>query len=335
MTPLILGVAGPELTADERALFRDADPAGFILFGRNIETPPQLRALTASLRDLTGRDHVPILIDQEGGRVARLGPPHWHAHPPAARFGDLFAKAPMTALEAARLHGMAMGRELRYAGIDVTCTPVLDLRHDATHVAIGDRAFARDPRAAAGLGRAVLRGLASAGVHGVLKHMPGQGRATADSHHVLPVVDADHVQLAEDFAAFAAVSDAGIGMMAHVRYMALDERHCASQSEKVIREIVRGEIGFGGLLLSDDIAMDALAGDMPRRMAGVLSAGCDLALYGGSNSDIAAALCEMAPAMTDAATSHLRRIADLPATDMHIEPDAAARRDDLLAFLEA
>src|SRR3954470_9893825 len=208
MRAVFLGLSGPALTGDERAFFREADPAGFILFGRHVESKAQLRALTDSLRDLSGRADLPVLIDQEGGRVARLPSPEWPAFPAAWRFSELYDKAPISAIEAARANGEALALTLAEIGINVDCLPVLDLRHRGGHDVIGDRAFGAEPMRVAALGRATLDGLAAGGVCGVLKHMPGHGRARADSHEQLPVVEADEDQLAADLAPFQALCEA-------------------------------------------------------------------------------------------------------------------------------
>lgn len=272
--PVVFGFSGPALTSDERAFFRAAGPAGYILFARNCREPQQLRALTDGLRALAGRD-VAILVDQEGGRVARLKPPRWPHFPSAAAFGRLYAKAPMSAVEAARANAEAMGILLREAGIDFNCAPVLDLAHEGAHDIVGDRALGSEPMQVAALGRAVLDGLASAGVAGVVKHIPGHGRARADSHEELPVVEADREALEKDFAPFRSLAAAPAAVVAHILYTALDAERPASLSPTVIGETIRGDIGFGGLLFSDDIVMEALSGTAAERAQGVLAAGCD------------------------------------------------------------
>jgi beta-N-acetylhexosaminidase len=278
MLPAIFGLSGLALDADERALFRAADPAGYILFVRNIADPAQLRALTDSLRDLAGRADLPILIDQEGGRVARMGPPHWPAFPAPARFAALYARAPMSAIEAARVNGQALGLMLAGTGINVDCLPVLDLAHEGAHAIVGDRALGADPMHVAALGRALLDGLEAGGCIGVMKHLPGHGRADADSHARLPVAAADAEALAADVAPFHACRAAPMAMTAHVLYPAWDAERCATLSPTIIA-MIRGRIGFDGLLMSDDIGMDALTGPLSARAADAIAAGCDVALH--------------------------------------------------------
>lgn len=327
--PAIFGLSGPALSPDERAFFRSAEPAGFILFGRNCESPAQLRVLTDDLRAVAGRDDLLILVDQEGGRVARLRTPAWPAFPAASVFASLYEKAPMTAIEAARANAAAMGALLREAGVTANLAPVLDLVHDGAHGVIADRAFGACPMQVAALGRAVLEGLASAGVLGCIKHMPGHGRAPSDSHHELPVVDASAEELQRDFAPFRRLAWAPIGMAAHILYPALDPDRPATLSPTIINETIRGDIGFAGLLLSDDIAMGALTGTAAERAVAVVAAGCDLALHcSGELAEmvsVAAALDEI----SDESTERLRaiRIPDTPPLDYRT---AAERRDALL-----
>jgi beta-N-acetylhexosaminidase len=276
----IYGCAGPVLTSDERAFFRDADPLGFILFARNCVDPGQAARLTAALRDSVGRADAPVLIDQEGGRVARMKPPHWRARPPARVFGALYGRDPEAGLEACRLNGRLLAADCAGIGVDVDCIPVLDVPVEGAHDIIGDRAFATDPQAVIALGRAQAEGLAAGGVLPVAKHIPGHGRALADSHVALPIVEASAEQLArEDFATFKALADLPWAMTAHVLYTALEVGQPATLSAKVIREVIRGEIGFDGLLLSDDLTMRALAGTLADRTRASLAAGCDIALH--------------------------------------------------------
>ena len=279
MTPLILGLAGPALSDAERGFFAEADPAGYILFGRNVESRAGLRALTDSLRALSGRADLPILIDQEGGRVARLRPPEWPAFPAGEAFDRLYDVAPMSAIEAIRANAQALAVMLREGGVTVDCLPLLDVRAPGAHDVIGDRALGAEPLRVAALGRATLEGLRAGGVVGVVKHVPGHGRALADSHLELPVVDADADALERDLAPFRTLNRAPMAMTAHVVYPAWDALNCASLSATVIGEVIRGAIGFDGLLMSDDLGMKALAGGFAARTAGVLAAGCDLALH--------------------------------------------------------
>ncbi len=268
MLASIFGMAGPELSADERDLFRDADAAGYILFRRNCLDQAQLLRLTDDLRTIAGRADVPILIDQEGGRVARMREPEWPAFPAAEAFDRLYRTAPSSALEAVRSNARALGLMLREAGINVDCLPLLDVRQPGAHEIIGDRALGDQPMQVAALGPAVLSGLASAGVSGVIKHMPGHGRALADSHVELPVVTASEVELEADIEPFERLKGAPMGMTAHVVYTAWDKVRPASLSPKVIAEIIRGRIGFDGWLMSDDIGMQALEGDFGERASG-------------------------------------------------------------------
>ena len=278
MKPVILSLAGERLTEDEKRLFAESDPAGYILFARNIRDRDQLLGLTDDLRALSGRDDLPILIDQEGGRVARMKPPEWPAFPPGEAFDRLYETAPISAVEAARVNAEALGQMLAAVGISVNCLPLLDIRRPETHDVIGDRALGSEPLRVAALGRAVLDGMAEAGVAGVVKHMPGHGRASVDTHKDLPSVEASAEELATDIAPFRALADAPMGMTAHIVFTAWDEVHCASRSPIIIEQIIRGEIGFDGLLMSDDLDMKALNGNPADLAAEVVAAGCDLAL---------------------------------------------------------
>jgi len=278
MLAAIYGFEGPQLTDSERDFFRDVDPAGFILFKRNCESREQLRALTNSLRELTGRAEVPILIDQEGGRVARMKPPEWPAFPAAERFATLYRAAPSSAIEAARANARAIALQLRDVGINVNALPLLDVRQEGASDIIGDRALGSEPMQVAALGRAVLNGMASAGVVGIVKHIPGHGRALVDSHKELPVVTASAEELESDLEPFERLASAPMGMMAHVVYTAWDTERPASQSPFVIEEIVRRRIGFDGFLMSDDSNMNALTGSQGERAAACVAAGCDVAL---------------------------------------------------------
>ena len=335
MQAAIYGLSGPVMSDAERRFFKDSDPAGFILFARNCEDQGQLKALTDSLREVSGRDDVPILIDQEGGRVARMKPPVWPAFPPMGDFAKLYALAPSSAIEAARVNARALGLMLREAGINVNALPLLDVRQEGADEIVGDRALGDEPMQVAALGRAVLDGLASAGVIGIVKHMPGHGRALVDSHKELPLVEATGPELDVDLAPFERLAGAPMGMMAHVVYSAWDPDHPASQSETVIQDIVRGRIGFEGWLMSDDLGMEALAGDMGARAAGVLKAGCDVALHCSGKLDemelVAANVCPMSKA-------NVARLERAMAWGKASESDydfaeAVAKRDTLLALV--
>ena len=329
MTPAIFSFLGPELSDEERAFFKECDPAGYILFGRNVEDRAQLRRLTDSIRELHGRDDVLISIDQEGGRVARMKPPEWDAYPPGAAFAALWDVAPASAIEAARVNAQAIGMDLAEVGINVDYLPLLDVREAGAHDVIGDRALGEEPMQVAALGRAVLDGLARAGVTGCVKHMPGHGRAGADSHKELPVVDASAEALERDIEPFRTLADAPIGMSAHVLYTAWDADNPATLSKTVIEKIIRGRIGFNGLLMSDDIDMQALSGTIPERSEQAIAAGCDLVLNCWGKMDDMVGTAERLPAMSEATAARLAR-ASRPAA----EPDMA-QRGELIAKREA
>lgn len=297
---VILGVAGPVLTAEEAALFRAHRPAGAILFARNVVDPTQLAALTADLRDLLGAE-APILVDQEGGRVARLRPPHWPAFPPAASFEG----GPGAAVAA---NAERMGSVCAAVGLDVVCAPVLDLRLPGAHGVIGDRALSEDPAEVARLGRAWIAGLHAGGAQSVIKHIPGHGRARADSHFELPRVDASRAELAADIAPFHALAgEAGWAMTAHILYAALDPDRPATLSPTVIGHVIRQEIGFDGVLVSDDLAMKALSGGLADLAQASIGAGCDLVLHCTGLIAEAAALLPACPELSDRAAARLAR----------------------------
>jgi len=335
MIPAFLGLAGPVLGEAERAFFRSVDPAGYILFRRNCVDRAQMRTLTDALRSLSGRDDLPILIDQEGGRVQRMAPPEWAALPSAEPFAKLYEKAPVSAMEAVRLNALAIAVMLREVGVNVDCLPLLDVRRPDADVIIGDRALGSDPMQVAALGRMVIDGLREGGVVGVVKHMPGHGRAMADSHKELPVVEAPEEALAEDMAPFAALKGAPMGMTAHVVYTAWDRERCASLSPVVIGEIIRGRIGFEGLLMSDDLGMHALSGGFGERAAGVIAAGCDVALHcSGDMAEmeaVAGALGGIAPEAKARLDRAMATVALAAPTESFAE--LAAKRDSLLALV--
>ena len=333
MQAAIYGFEGLELTADERAFFRDADPAGFILFKRNCGSREQLLRLTDSLRDLSGRSDVPILIDQEGGRVARMKPPEWPVFPAAERFADLYRTAPSSAIEAARANARAIALMLRSAGVNVNALPLLDVRQEGASDIIADRALGAEPMQVAALGRAVLDGMASAGVIGIVKHIPGHGRALVDSHKELPVVTADADALESDLEPFERLSWAPMGMVAHVVYTQWDPDHPASQSAVVIERVIRERIGFDGFLMSDDSNMNALTGSQAERAAACVAAGCDVAL---PCNGILADNIEIAKRLGDITVEGAGRLARAMAGTM-VEAEGAdfaesvATRDALLA----
>ena len=333
MKPVIFGLSGPALTPDEAAFFRDAAPVGFILFRRNVVDRAQLRSLTDSLRDLTGRDDLPILIDQEGGRVARMGPPEWPAFPAGPAFDRLYKIAPRSAIEAARHNGRALGLMLAEVGITVDCVPLLDVAQEGTTKAIATRAYGREPMRVAAMGRATLDGLAEGGVIGVVKHMPGHGRALVDSHHLLPTVTATNEELEVDLEPFRALAGRAVmGMTSHILFEAWDQERPATVSPVVIADVIRRRIGFDGLLMTDDIDMKALAGTAGEKAAAAVAAGCDVAL------DCWARMHEMeeiAGLLGDMGERSRERLDRAMATLRPPEGDLAehvARRDELLAL---
>ncbi|MBK1668346.1 beta-N-acetylhexosaminidase [Rhodovibrio sodomensis] len=288
----ILGCAGPQLTRDERRFFAEQDPLGFILFARNCENPEQVRALVDQLRDSVGRADAPVLIDQEGGRVQRLKPPTWRHAPAPGRFAELAERDLDAAREAAQLNARLLAHELGELGITVDCVPCLDIRVPGASEVIGDRSFGADPGLIAALGKAVVDGLLTGGVLPTIKHVPGHGRALVDSHHELPRVAADLATLrASDFRPFAELVGAYWAMTAHVIYTAIDPDRPATLSPSVIGETIRDEIGFDGVLISDDLSMQALSGGFAERAAGSLAAGCDLVLHcNGAREEMAAVM---------------------------------------------
>jgi beta-N-acetylhexosaminidase len=299
---VIFGCAAETLSAAERDFFTAADPLGFILFARNCHAPDQVRDLVMALRDSVGRRDAPVLIDQEGGRVQRLRPPHWRDAPAALRFGELYVVDPRSACAAARLNARLIAEDLRPLGIDVDCLPVLDLPIKGSHEVISDRAFGSDPARIAALGRAVCEGLMEGGVLPVIKHIPGHGRATVDSHLALPRVSSRRDELeTSDFAPFRALKDMPMAMTAHVVYEALDDQAPATTSPFVIEQVIRGDIGFGGLLISDDISMQALSGGLGERTAAALAAGCDVVLHCNGEASEMEAVAEAASVMSPAA----------------------------------
>lgn len=332
MTPAIFGMTGTTLTADERAFFKEADPAGYILFGRNCETPEQLRVLTDSLREIHGRDRLLVSIDQEGGRVARLRPPLWSHFPAGEAFDKLYQIAPASAIEAARLNAHAMGLELAEMGITVDYHPPLDVRQAGAHDVIGDRALGAEPMQVAALGRAIMDGLAKAGVAGCIKHMPGHGRSMCDTHKEMPTVTVSDEELEWDIAPFRALSHAPIGMTGHLLFTAWDEDNPATLSSYIVNEIIRKRIGFDGLLLTDDIDMEALDGTVPERSEQAIEAGCDVVLNCWAKAPDMEETVKRLPAMTAKATERLDNA--LSVTDSAEEggdkADLLAKRDSLL-----
>lgn len=277
---VIFGCEGTKLSAAEKKFFKAEQPFGFILFARNVENPKQLKKLVKSLRSAVGRPDAPVLIDQEGGRVQRLRAPHWFEAKPFGYFGKLYQTDPETAIEALRLTTRLIAADLREAGITVDCTPCLDLSLPETVDAIGDRAFDGDPQVVARLGAVVAEEMLTSGIIPVIKHMPGHGRATVDSHHALPHVEVAEETLQEtDFAPFKTLSMLPWGMTSHIVFEAIDADHPATQSSVIIKDIIRGEIGFKGLLLTDDLNMEALSGSLSVRATAALEAGVDIVLH--------------------------------------------------------
>ena len=301
----IFGCAGLALTDEEKRFYAETDPLGFILFARNVESPDQVRALVASLREAVGRD-APVLIDQEGGRVQRLKPPHWIQRPPMGVFGQLADRDLPLARHAVRLNAHLIAAELKSLGIDVDCLPLLDVPVDGADKIIGDRAFGTDPALVADLGRAVMDGLLDGGVMPIVKHIPGHGRAAVDSHKALPVVGDDRAGLEKsDFAPFRSLRDAPWAMTAHVIYSAYDDRRPATLSPVVISEVIRGFIGCEAVLLSDDLSMHALSGSFKDRAAESLAAGCDVVLHCNGDMDEMLGVAEGLRPLDDAAQRRL------------------------------
>jgi beta-N-acetylhexosaminidase len=302
---VIFGCAGARLGDSERDFFRTVNPLGFILFQRNCETPDQVRALVAALREAVGRADAPVLIDQEGGRVARLKPPHWPAYPAAAALAALGGER---AREAVRLGARLIADDLTRLGITVGCLPVLDIPVAGADAVIGDRAYGDKAAVVTELGRAACEGLLAGGVLPVLKHIPGHGRAAVDTHHALARVTAPRAALAaSDFAPFRALADMPLAMTAHIVYTAFDAERPATMSRRVIDEAIRASIGFDGLLLTDDLSMRALGGGFAARAAGALEAGCDLVLHCNGDSAEMTEVADAVGVLSPAARARLER----------------------------
>lgn len=275
----ITGLEGLTVSPNERAFLREALPWGLIIFKRNVSGPDQVAELTQSFREIVGAE-APVLVDQEGGRVQRLGPPHWRAYPPGARYGQLYDRQPEVGIAAARLAGHLIAADLRPLGIDVDCLPIADVPAAGGDPVIGDRAYGTEPGKVARIAKAIAEGLKAGGVLPVLKHLPGHGRATTDSHHNLPVVNTDRATLeATDFSAFRPLAGLPLGMTAHVVFSAIDPIAPATTSVTMVRQVIRGFIGFQGLLMSDDVSMNALSGSIAERSRDALAAGCDVVLH--------------------------------------------------------
>src|SRR6266566_4600265 len=300
----ITGVSGPQLTAAEREFIGSERPWGFILFKRNIETPAQVILLVRELREAIGNSDAPVLIDQEGGRVQRLGPPHWPVYPPGAVFGALYDTDPELGLQAARL----IAADLIDLGITVDCLPLADVPVAGSDAVIGNRAYGTEPGKVAAIARAVTDGLEQGGVLPVLKHIPGHGRATADTHFSLPVVDTPESVLEKtDFAAFQPLADLPMAMTAHVVFSAVDAAQPATTSATIIRQVIRGVIGFQGLLMSDDVSMNALAGSIAERTRAVFAAGCDVVLHCNGKLDEMHQVARETPELSGEALARAQR----------------------------
>lgn len=325
---LILGMSGNKLTAEEKSFFKALQPWGFILFQRNCESKAQVKKLTDSLRAITGRADTPILIDQEGGRVARLKPPVWRHPPPASVFARMYEDDNTDfAEEAAFLNARLIADDLADIGINVSCSPCIDLLHPDGHGIIGDRALGRETHQISALGRVVAEGLMEGGVLPVVKHIPGHGRANSDSHLELPLVETDHEELSRtDFVPFRSLSDLPMAMTAHVVYSALDPERCATWSSRVIHHFIRGEIGFDGLLMSDDVGMNALAGSFDDRTRRALVAGCDVALHCSGKMEEMRAVAEGARALDGEAQRRAAAALDRIEPPSDFDPEGGAAR---------
>ena len=334
MTPAVFGMAGLSLTADERAFFKESNPSGYIIFGRNIESKDQLRALTDELRALHGRDDVAILIDQEGGRVVRMKEPIWPNFPAGEVFDKLYDIAPATAIQAARLNAQALGISLREVGITVDCLPLLDVRQPDADNVIGDRALGSEPMRVAALGRAILDGLQRGGVVGVVKHMPGHGRTSVDTHKSLPTVTASDEELELDLAPFKRLKDAPMGMTGHLLFTAWDKDTPSTLSKTIIQDIIRKRIGFDGLLYTDDLDMEALSDSVPERAERAQKAGCDIALNCWAKMDDMTGIVDRLTPMSDKTKQRLdtamATIADTAADNGPDLTELVSRRDELI-----
>lgn len=336
MKPLIFGAAGPRLTNSETAFYAEHKPAGFILFRRNIEDPAQVKALVSSMKEAAGNPDALVLIDQEGGRVARLRPPHWPVYPTGAAYGALWRIDPDLAGEAAFLGARLIADDLSQLGINVDCLPVLDVPVPGAHDVIGDRAYGREPHIVMALGRAAAQGLLEGGVLPIIKHIPGHGRAMSDSHHALPRVNASRYVLDHtDFPPFRALGDLDLAMTAHVVYEAIDANEPATTSRKVITEVIRGQMGFDGILMSDDLSMKALSGDFTHRRTSVLAEGCDLVLHCNGEMHEMTPIAEGCPGIAAEAERRLNRALSAlkkPARLPFDRGQAQARLPELLAI---
>jgi beta-N-acetylhexosaminidase len=333
MKAFIIGVSGTELAAEEREFIASERPWGFILFKRNVGTPAQVASLVGRLRDAAGAADAPVLIDQEGGRVQRLGPPHWPVYPPGAAFGRLYDIDPALGLAAARLSARLIADDLLPLGVTVDCLPLGDVPIAGADAVIGDRAYGTRPDRVAAIARAVTDGLDQGGVLPILKHIPGHGRATADTHFRLPVVDTPKIELeATDFAAFRPLADLPMAMTAHVVFSAFDPAHPATTSATMIEQVIRGLIGFQGLLMSDDVSMNALAGSVAERTRAIFAAGCDMVLHCNGKLDEMRPVARETPELSGKALARAKRA--LAARKAPLAFDRAAARAELDALIE-
>jgi beta-N-acetylhexosaminidase len=333
MKAFIIGVSGTELAAEEREFIASERPWGFILFKRNVGTPAQVASLVGRLRDAAGAADAPVLIDQEGGRVQRLGPPHWPVYPPGAAFGRLYDIDPALGLAAARLSARLIADDLLPLGVTVDCLPLGDVPIAGADAVIGDRAYGTRPDRVAAIARAVTDGLDQGGVLPILKHIPGHGRATADTHFRLPVVDTPKIELeATDFAAFRPLADLPMAMTAHVVFSAFDPAHPATTSATMIEQVIRGLIGFQGLLMSDDVSMNALAGSVAERTRAIFAAGCDMVLHCNGKLDEMRPVARETPELSGKAFARAKRA--LAARKAPLAFDRAAARAELDALIE-
>jgi beta-N-acetylhexosaminidase len=331
MRAFISGLAGPALTDRERAFIREAQPWGFILFRRNATSPEQLRRLVGEMREVLGRQ-APILIDQEGGRVQRLGPPHWPVYPPGAAYGTAYDRDRGQGLAAARLGARLIAADLSALGIDVDCLPIADVPVQGADQIVGDRAYGNEPGKVAAIAKAVAQGLGDGGVLPVVKHIPGHGRAAVDSHKKLPAVDADRALLeATDFAAFAPLADLPMAMTAHVVFRAIDPVAPATVSATIVREVIRGSIGFDGLLMSDDISMQALSGTVGERARAAIAAGCDIVLHCNGEMREMTAVAANVPRLEGQAARRAERA--LAAKKPPVPLDVTAGRDEFFRLM--
>jgi beta-N-acetylhexosaminidase len=327
----ITGISGLELSAAEREFIRAERPWGFILFKRNIETSAQVAMLVHELREAVNEPEAPILIDQEGGRVQRLGPPNWPVYPAGAVFGALYDVDPTLGLTAARLSGRLIADDLTELGVTVDCLPLADVPVEGADAVIGDRAYGTEATKVAAIARAVTEGLEQGGVLPVLKHIPGHGRATADTHFRLPQVDASQEKLERtDFAAFRALADLPMAMTAHVVFSALDPAHPATTSATIVRQVIRGVIGFQGLLMSDDVSMNALMGSIAERTRAAITAGCDVVLHCNGNLDEMREVARETPELSAKALERANRALASRKAPLPFDRKAARARLDAL-----